>query len=75
MTITAYNPSKATRLVEDVGDWIDQYNIAHLILEAIHDELDIKPTVDQCQQVWYRVLYELPDLISQCARHLDVDYD
>jgi len=26
------------QLVDDVGDWIDQYNLASMIIDAIHEE-------------------------------------
>ena len=63
------------RIIEDVADWIDQYNIASLVYDAIKEEFGIEPTGEQCQDVWYRVLDQLAHLIESCARCLPVDYD
>ena len=80
MTLSPHQEAQATtaiadQVVEDVGDWIDQYTIARLVADTIRDEFSIDPTVEQCQAVWYRVLEQLHDLIDSCAAHLYVDYD
>ncbi len=69
------NPTATQQsIIEDVGDWIDQYNIADLIYDAVKEQCGVDPTVGQCQDVWYRVLDQLGDLVNACARHLPVDY-
>jgi len=57
------------RLVDDLGDWIDQYNIARLIVESIKDEWGTV-TYGMCQDLWYRALDQLPSLILDVARWL-----
>lgn len=80
MTLSPHQETQARvgivdQIVEDVGDWVDQYNIAWLVYDAIKEEFGIEPTLAQCQDVWYRTLDQLGELIAKCACHLDVDYD
>ena len=58
------------QLVEDVGDWIDQYNLASMIIDAIEEEYG-SATLEQAQDFWYRALeYYLPDIFERIARSL-----
>ena len=58
------------KLVEDLGDWIDQYNLASMILEAINDD-ERTPTLDMAKDFWYRALeYHLPDVFKEIASSL-----
>lgn len=71
----AHTPTAQDRTVDDVGDWIDQYTLASLVYDTIKEEFGINPTLGQCQDVWYRVLDQLGDLVEECARCLTVDFD
>ena len=58
------------RLLEDLGDWIDQYNLAGMIIDAIEGEYG-SATLEQAQDFWYRALeYHLPELFQHIARSL-----
>jgi hypothetical protein len=58
------------KLVEDVGDWIDEYNLAHMITDAIREEYGTV-TLEMAQDFWYRALeYHLPELFEHIARTL-----
>ena len=58
------------QLVEDVGDWIDQYTLARMITDAIREEYGTV-TYEQAQDFWYRALeYHLSDLFEHIARSL-----
>ena len=58
------------RLLEDLGDWIDQYNLAGMIIDAIEEEYG-SATLEQAQDFWYRALeYHLPELFQHVARSL-----
>ena len=55
------------KLVENLGDWIDQYNLASMILEAINDD-ERTPTLDMAKDFWYRALeYHLTTLFEEIA--------
>ena len=65
----------ADALVDDLGDWIDQYVIARTIVEAIEEECGVEATMQPCRDVWLRVLDTLgPDLHS-IARNLSASID
>ena len=58
------------QLLEDLGDWIDQYNLAGMIIDAIEEEYG-SATLEQAQDFWYRALeYHLPELFQHVARSL-----
>ena len=58
------------QLVDDVGDWIDQYNLASMIIGAITEEYG-SATLEQARDFWYRALeYHLPELFEHIARSL-----
>lgn len=58
------------KLVEDVGDWIDQYNLASMIIAAIREEYGMA-TLEMARDFWYRALeYHLPELFEHIARTL-----
>jgi hypothetical protein len=58
------------QIVEDVGDWIDQYNLAAMIIGAIEEEYEVV-TLEMAQDFWYRALeYHLPELFEHIARSL-----
>ena len=57
-------------LIEELGAWIDQYNLASMIVGAIADEYGTV-TLDQGKDFWYRALeYYLPELFQSIARKL-----
>ena len=62
--------SKHDQLVDDLGDWIDQYNIAGLIVEALSEEWG-SATYERGKDLWYRFLERFPRLLSQTSRWLD----
>ncbi len=58
------------KLVEDVGDWIDQYNLASMVIGAIKEEYGTV-TLEMAKDFWYRALeYYLPELFDSIARRL-----
>jgi hypothetical protein len=58
------------QLTDDLGDWIDQYNLAHMILQAIEEEYGTV-TLEMAKDLWYRALeYHLPELLKHIARTL-----
>ena len=58
------------QLVDDVGDWIDQYNVARMVIDAIREEYGVV-TLDMAKDFWYRALeYHLPELFEHIARLL-----
>jgi len=63
------------QVIDNIGDRIDQYEIAELIYEAIKDQFGIQPTEQHCWDVWYRVLDELGDLIATRVKWLEPDFD
>jgi hypothetical protein len=57
-------------IIEELGAWIDQYNLASMIVGAIADEYGTA-TLDQGKDFWYRALeYYLPELFQSIARRL-----
>lgn len=67
--------SKEDQLVEDVGDWIDQYNLARMITDAIRDQRG-EATLEMAKDFWYRALeYHLPELFDHIARTLPDEAD
>ena len=57
-------------IIEELGAWIDQYNLASMIVGAIADEYGTV-TLDQGKDFWYRALeYHLPELFQSIARKL-----
>jgi hypothetical protein len=57
-------------IIEELGAWIDQYNLASMIVGAIADEYGTA-TLDQGKDFWYRALeYYLPQLFQSIARRL-----
>ena len=58
------------QLVEDIGDWIDQYNLASMFIDAIHVEYGMA-TLEMAKDFWYRALeYHLPEIFEHIARTL-----
>ena len=58
------------QLVDDVGDWIDQYNLASMIIDAIHEEYGVA-TLEMAKDFWYHALeYHLPEIFEHIARTL-----
>lgn len=58
------------QLVDDVGDWIDQYNVARMVIDAIREEYGMV-TLEMAKDFWYRALeYHLTDLFQHIARTL-----
>ena len=58
------------QLIEDVGDWIDQYNLASMIIDAIQEEYGTA-TYGMAKDFWYRALeFHLPELFEHIARTL-----
>ena len=55
--------------LEELADWIDVYNIARCLLEAIHEEYGEHITVDYAKQVWLRCCDSLWDWISEALRY------
>ena len=57
-------------VVEQLGAWIDQYNLASMIVGAIADEYGTA-TLEMAKDFWYRALeYYLPELFQSIARRL-----
>ena len=57
-------------VIEELGAWIDQYNLASMIVGAIEEEWGTA-TLDQGKDFWYRALeYHLPELFQSIARKL-----
>ena len=55
------------KLVEDLGDWIDQYNLAAMIIEALQEHHGTA-TLDMAKDFWYRALeYHLTTLFEEIA--------
>ena len=52
-------------VVDDVGDMIDRYDIAGKIYDAIVNEYEIEPTVQQCMEIWHWLRIELDRMISR----------
>ena len=62
--------SAGDQLVEDLGDWIDPYNLASMITEAIREEYGMV-TLEMAKDFWYRALeYHLPEIFEHIARTL-----
>ena len=62
--------AETDKLVEDLGDWIDQYNLAAMIIDAIQEEY-ATATLEMAKDFWYRALeYHLPELFEHIARTL-----
>lgn len=58
------------QLVEDLGDWIDQYNLASMIIDAIYDEYGMA-TLEMAKDFWYRALeFHLSEIFEHIARTL-----
>ena len=58
------------QLVDDIGDWLDQYNLAAMIIDAIEEEYGTV-TYEMAKDLWYQALeYHLPDLFEHIARTL-----
>ena len=68
--------STQDQLVEDIGDWIDQYNLASVIIDAIREQYG-SATLEQAKDFWYRALeFHLPEIFEHIARTLpDFDYE
>ena len=57
-------------IIEELGAWIDQYNLASMIVGAIEEEWGTV-TLDQGKDFWYRALeYHLPEIFEHIARTL-----
>ena len=71
--VQLYDKAKVSaedQLVEDLGDWIDPYNLASMIVGAIADEYGTV-SLENCKDFWYRALeYHLPELFQTIARRL-----
>jgi hypothetical protein len=62
--------SAQDQLIQDVGDWIDPYTIAGMVIDAIREEYG-SATYEQAQDFWYRALeYHLLDVFQEIARTL-----
>ena len=62
--------SAEDRLIDELGDWIDPYTIASMIVGAIEEEWG-SVTLDQCKDFWYRALeYHLHTEFEHIARRL-----
>jgi len=62
-------------VVDDVGDWIDQYVIAETIYDAIYDQFGVLPTAEHCRDAWLRTLSILTQEIRTSAKAIDIDPD
>ena len=71
--VQLYDKAKVSaedQLVEDLGDWIDPYNLASMITEAIREEYGMV-TLEMAKDFWYRALeYHLPEIFEHIARTL-----
>ena len=71
--VQLYDKAKVStedQLVEDLGDWIDPYNLASMITEAIREEYGVV-TLAMAKDFWYRALeYHLPEIFEHIARTL-----
>ena len=57
-------------IIEELGAWIDQYNLASMIVGAIEEEWGTV-SLENCKDFWYRALeYYLPELFQSIARKL-----
>jgi hypothetical protein len=57
-------------VIDELGAWIDQYNLASMIVGAIEDEYG-SATLEQGKDFWYRALeYHLPELFQHIAQTL-----
>jgi hypothetical protein len=58
------------QLLDDLGDWIDQYNVAGMIVDAIREEWGTA-TLEMAKDLWYDALeYHLADVFKSIARRL-----
>ena len=58
------------QLVEDLGDWIDPYVVASMVIGSIKDEFG-SVTLEQGKDFWYRALeFHLNDTFEHVARTL-----
>ncbi|MGA8849383.1 MAG: hypothetical protein WB564_06135 [Dehalococcoidia bacterium] len=62
--------SERDAIVEDLGDWIDQYNIANLVVDALEEEWNCPPTLERAKDLWYRACEALSDFLEQISRRL-----
>jgi hypothetical protein len=71
--VELYNKAPASlddQLVEDLGDWIDQYNLATMITDAIRQQYGTV-TLQMAKDLWYRALeYYLPHVFEEIANWL-----
>ena len=71
--VQLYDKAKVSaedQLVEDLGDWIDPYNLASMITEAIREEYGMV-TLEMAKDFWYRALeFHLPEIFEHIARTL-----
>ena len=58
------------KIVDDLGDWIDQYNIASCVVDALCEQWG-SATYERGKDLWYRFLERLPGLLEETARWLD----
>ena len=66
---------QAKAVLDEVGDWIDTACIAELVFEAIRDQYNILPTVEQCREVWLRILDQLGEDVSRCVAWMHDELD
>jgi hypothetical protein len=62
--------SERDAIVEDLGDWIDQYNIASLVVDALEEEWNCPVTLERAKDLWYRACEGLSDFLEERARWL-----
>ena len=65
----------AQGVVEEVGDWVDTTCIAELIFQTIREQYGILPTVQQCREVWLRVLDHLGNDVGSVVRWMRDELD
>lgn len=60
-------------VVDDVGDWLDQYLIAGQIYDEIVEEWGIEPCAEHVKEAWLRVCDQLADIVRGAVRALPLD--
>jgi len=62
--------SQRDAIVDDLGDWIDQYSIASLVVEAIGEEWSGVVTLERAKELWYLACDGLAKFLEERARWL-----
>ena len=65
-----YSTAAEDQIVDDLGDWINQDNIAACVVEALSEQWG-SATYERGKDLWYRFLERLPGLLEETARWLD----